>query len=201
MKASNKTMPFADKTTNIYRLTKEEYEKILNDSITATYKKANNNIKKKINADGKQELRNIKVLKRMQKNRENNSFISPKDHKENFQSNPTVMLINPAKSKLGKISKFILYRINKNIRKNLQLNQWKNISTVIDWFITIQEKHLHSFVIFDIKGFYPSIKDKLLIIALKFADSYTDIFDEDKRITNHSRKSLLFKNQQAWTKK
>ena len=50
MKASNKTMTFADKTTNIYRLTREEYDKILNDSITATYKKANNNIKKKINA-------------------------------------------------------------------------------------------------------------------------------------------------------
>ena len=50
MKASNKAMTFADKTTNIYRLTREEYDKILNDSITATYKKANNNIKKKINA-------------------------------------------------------------------------------------------------------------------------------------------------------
>ena len=50
MKASNKTMTFADKTTNIYRLTREEYGKILNDSVTATYKKANNNIKKKINA-------------------------------------------------------------------------------------------------------------------------------------------------------
>ena len=58
MKASNKTMTFADKTTNIYRLTKEEYDKILNDSITATYKKANNNIKKKINATRKQVLSN-----------------------------------------------------------------------------------------------------------------------------------------------
>ena len=52
MKASNKIMTFADKTTNTYRLTREEYEKILNNSITATYKKANNNIKKKINAAG-----------------------------------------------------------------------------------------------------------------------------------------------------
>ena len=42
MKASNKIMTFADKTTNTYRLTREEYEKILNDSITATYKKASN---------------------------------------------------------------------------------------------------------------------------------------------------------------
>ena len=46
MKASNKTMTFADKTTNIYRLTREEYDKILNDLITATYKKYSNNRKK-----------------------------------------------------------------------------------------------------------------------------------------------------------
>ena len=81
----------------------------------------------------------------------------------------------------------------------MQLNQWENISTVIDWFITIQKKH--SFVIFDIKDFYRSIKEKLWIKALKFAESYTDISDEDKKIINHSRKSLLFNNQQAWIKK
>ena len=130
MKASNKTMTFADKTTNIYRLTREEYDKILNDSITATYKKASNNIKKKINAAGKQVLRNNKVLKRMQTNGENNCFISLKDHKENFPNNPTVRLINPGKNELRKISKVILDRINKTTRENLQLNQWKNASTV-----------------------------------------------------------------------
>ena len=100
-------MTFADKTTNIYRLTREEYEKILNDSITATYKKASNNIKKNINTAGKQVLRSNKVLKRMQTNGENNCFISLKDHKENFQNNPTVRLINPAKNELGKICKVI----------------------------------------------------------------------------------------------
>ena len=46
-KGSNKTMAFADKTTNIYYLKREEYDKILNDSITATDKKASNNVKKK----------------------------------------------------------------------------------------------------------------------------------------------------------
>ena len=70
-KASNKTTTFADKTANIYRLTKEEYDQILNDSITATYKKVSHSIKKKINAAGKQVLRNNKVLKRLQTNKEN----------------------------------------------------------------------------------------------------------------------------------
>ena len=140
---------------------------------------------KKINAARKQVLDNNKVLKRKKTNGENNCFISLKVHKENFQNNPTVRLINPAKNELGKKRKVILDGMNKNIRENLQLNQWKNASTVIDLFITIQEKHLHSFVIFGIKDFYPSIKEKLLIKALKFAESYTDISDEDKRIMNH----------------
>ena len=78
MKASNKTVTFADKTTNIHHLTREEYEKILNDSITAAYKKGSNNIKKKINATEKQVFRNNKVLKRTQTNGENNYFISQK---------------------------------------------------------------------------------------------------------------------------
>ena len=140
---------------------------------------------KKINAARKQVLDNNKVLKRKKTNGENNCFISLKVHKENFQNNPTVRLINPAKNELGKKRKVILDGMNKNIRENLQLNQWKNASTVIDLFITIQEKHLHSFVIFGIKDFYPSIKEKLLIKALKFAESCTDISDEDKRIMNH----------------
>ena len=115
-------MTFTDKTTDIYHLTREQYEKILNDPTTTTYKKASNHIKKKINAAGKQVLHNNKVLKRMQANGENNCFISLKDHKENLQNNPTVRLINPAKNKLGKISKVIFDKINKNIIENLQLN-------------------------------------------------------------------------------
>ena len=50
-------MTFADKTTNMYHLTREEYEKLLNDSLTATCKKASSNIQKKINTAGKQVLR------------------------------------------------------------------------------------------------------------------------------------------------
>ena len=40
-------------------------------------------------------------------------------------------------------------------------------------FIAIQDKHLHSFVIFDIKGFCPPINEKLSIKALKFVEPYT----------------------------
>lgn len=37
--------------------------------------------------------------------------------------------------------------------------------------------------------------------VLNIAESYSDIFDEDKHIINYSRKSFLFKNQQVWIKR
>ena len=127
-------MTFADKTSNMYRLSKSEYDKLIMDSITSKYKKANTNIKKQINMAGKNLMKNQEVIKRMQINEESNSFITLKDHKENFENHPTVRLINPAKNELGRISKVILDKINKKISTKLNLNQWKYTDTVINWF-------------------------------------------------------------------
>ena len=57
-----------------------------------------------------------------------------KDHKEDFHTNPTCRLINPAKSELGKISKNILEEINTKLRSTSGLNQWKSTKSVIEWF-------------------------------------------------------------------
>ena len=43
---SRKTLTPADKTSNMYRISKEEYNKMRRNAITSTYKKANENIKK-----------------------------------------------------------------------------------------------------------------------------------------------------------
>ena len=51
---SSKTLTPADKTSNIYRLTKQEYNKIRRNAITSTYKKANGKIKLRINKKGKE---------------------------------------------------------------------------------------------------------------------------------------------------
>ena len=60
-------------------------------------------------------------------------------------NNPTVRLINPAKNKLGRISKAMLDTANKSIRE-------ADTDTVLDWFKGICNKHLCKFVVFDIKG-------------------------------------------------
>ena len=53
IRTSEKTMTFTNKTKNIYRLSKDQYSMLLNNFITSTYKKLNNNIKKKININGR----------------------------------------------------------------------------------------------------------------------------------------------------
>ena len=95
-------------------------------------------------------------------NGENNSFITLKDHKENFNNHPTVRLINLAKNELGRISKVILDTTNKNIREAMGSNQWRNTYTVLDRFKSIRNEHLCKFFVFDIKEFYPSNNENLL---------------------------------------
>lgn len=52
---------------------------------------------------------------------------------------------------MGRISKANLDTANKNIREAMNLNQWRNTKTVTDWFKGIRNKHLHKFIIIDIK--------------------------------------------------
>ena len=118
-----------------------------------------------------------------------------------FANHPTCRLINPAKSELGKVSKQILDNINSKIRKMTKLNQWKIISDVIYWFTNIPDLQKHSFTSFDINSFYPSITESFVSKAISFAKNYTTISDKDIDIIMHCRKSLLFDNETAWTKK
>ena len=66
-KQSKKTLTFTDKTSNMYRLSKEQHE-LLTNAVTSNYKKANNSIKKKINMAGKQILKNSEILNRIEIN-------------------------------------------------------------------------------------------------------------------------------------
>ena len=54
---------------------------------------------------------------------------------------------------------------------------------------------------FGIKDFYPSFSKELLNDALTFAETIINLDDHDKKIIYHSRKSLLFNQEQTWMKK
>ena len=65
----------------------------------------------------------LNLADRIEKFAEKDSFITLKDHKENFQNNPTCRLINPAKSEMGHISKTLLERFVSKVAEHSGLNQ------------------------------------------------------------------------------
>ena len=49
--SSNNVFVFADKTANMYELSKDQYDKLLRDNITSTYRKTNDSIIKSVNKE------------------------------------------------------------------------------------------------------------------------------------------------------
>ena len=86
---------------------KAEYEKLLQNSVTKAYKKCRTNIKTTIDFEAKEIATNLDFSDSIAQLSEKDALITLKDHKENFQNNPTCRLINPAKSEMGRIISFI----------------------------------------------------------------------------------------------
>ena len=64
----------ADKSTNIYEMSKEDYQKHLRNSITKTYKKFNRNRVNDINFDAKKITQKLKIDDRVEKNAGNRTI-------------------------------------------------------------------------------------------------------------------------------
>ena len=78
-------MTSVDKTSNMYRLTKEEHNKLLQNAIISKNTKTNKKMKDKINKKGKAILKNKEALQRLDIDKKVIAFFTLKDHKENFQ--------------------------------------------------------------------------------------------------------------------
>ena len=61
----------------------------------------------------------IKLSERIDKLVETPTYVTLKDHKDNFRRSPSCPLINPSKSEIGKLSKIILENISKTCYHNL----------------------------------------------------------------------------------
>ena len=53
IKNTKTTLRFADKTSNLYKVPKEQYEKLVNNAITKSYKKISKKAQDQINNQGK----------------------------------------------------------------------------------------------------------------------------------------------------
>ena len=100
--------------------------------------------------------------------------------------------INPSKTDKGKISKQTLDKVNNTILEKNKVNQWKNTSSVIEWYYNIKRKDQCCFAVFDMESFYASISIKLFDEAISFAKLYYDFTSDELEIIMHSRKTFLF---------
>ena len=177
------------------------YNKLIKENVTKTYKKSSGKVVEKLNAQSAKIAKNLKLDDRIEKLAEKEAFLTLKDHKPAFHDHPTCRLINPSKSETGVISKHILDDINTTIINKTKINQWKNTSSVLKWFNSLQHKESLSFICFDVCDFYPSITEKLLRKAMDFANNYRPISEHERDIIIHAKRSLLFSENVPWEKK
>ena len=201
IRTSNNVHVFADKSTNVYATAVENYNKLLHENVTKTYKIAEENVTDNINEELKSISNKLGISIMIDIMAQRNSYITLKDHKENFQSNIKFRLINPSKTELGKVSKVVLDDINISIREKTQVNQWKNSHSVIEWFNSLENKSNCIFLTFDIVEFYPSITQELLEKVIRWAKTITTVTDEQESIIYHARKALLFHGGTSWVKR
>ena len=110
-------------------MNKEHYEKLMHENITKTYKKTNESKIKTINKSAKRIANRLDLEDRIEKLQESESYITIKDHKDDFAHKISHRLINQA---LAKISKVIIDKINTKFLEVYKVSQWKNTQSVID---------------------------------------------------------------------
>ena len=74
----------ADKSRNIYKMEAAYYKKLLYDNITTAYKKVDQRKINNVNRDAKKIAINLDLEDRIEKMQESESYITVKDHKEDF---------------------------------------------------------------------------------------------------------------------
>lgn len=191
----------ADKTANLYKMNLAQYKNQLLNNITKDYKKVNINEVNNTNLEAKTLANKFDVAKKAEILSDTSSFITIKDHKEDFPGRIKCRLINPSKTEIGKISKHILAKVNKEIKAKTGSNQWSSTKEALNWFKELNNKQSLTFFQFDIESFYPSISKETLLKAINFAKQHTCINQDEVDIIMHSRQTFLFSDGEAWVKK
>ena len=176
---------FADKTSTFYEIPLE-YNKLLKENITKTYRHAPPNLEASINFEAKHIASKLVLSDHIECLAKTPAYKTLKDHKENFHASTPCRLINPCKSEIGEISKWILEGINNDLLAKLNINQWRDTSQVIHWFKKLEYKSKSKFIHLGIKEYYLSITEETLDKAISFVSNYAKISLEDIHIIKHS---------------
>ena len=201
IRQSGKVFVNGDKSRRIYKMEKDDYNKMVKDNITSMYRKTDRQNVDLVNREAAGIARNLDLADRIDAMSESSAMITIKDHKENFPQRIESRLINRSKTSIGKISKDILDRINDQVRIKTNLNQFKSTNEVISWFKQLEGKDRRKFIKLDISSFYPSITLALLTDSLNWARQYAHFTEEEKDIIIHCRRNFLFFQNDVYVKK
>ena len=201
IKSTNNILIKADKSDNIYEIPAQEYNKIILDNITASYKHDDENTVRRINVDTYKATKKLKIHDRVGKLEPKNCYILLKDHKTDFINKKPARLINPTKTELGQVSKIILQGIIEQLKAQLGYNLWISTTDAIDWFRGIPQKSKATFLQFDLINFYPSINKKIFDQTIEFARKHINIPERDLEIIYSCRRGILCHDGGNWIKK
>ena len=201
IRQSDKVYVNADKSRRIYKMNKNDYDKMVKDSITSMYRKTDRSNVDQVNKEAAEIAKKLELHDRIDSMTESQAMISIKDHKDNFPQRIENRLINRSKTNIGKISKSILDRINSQVRVATNLNQFKSTNEVLSWFEGLENKDRRKFIKLDICQFYPSITLELLTKALDWAKQYATFTEDEKNIIIHCRRNFLFFQNDIYVKK
>ena len=113
---------FADKTSNIYKMPLHNYNKVLKENITRTYKHAPLKLDASINFEAKLRASKLAVTDCIKRFAKTPAYITLKNHKENFDASTPFRLTNPCKSQIRKVSKRLLKGLNNDLLAILNIN-------------------------------------------------------------------------------
>ena len=150
----------SDKSGNLYQMEKGKYKQMMYKEVVKHYRKAPPDLEKELNSETKMLVHRLGIVDRVEKYNTKNSFITIKDHKSDFKTNPECRLINPAKIQIGRVSKIIVQDICALLRLALNINQWRSTKDCIKWFEEYDKDDKCSFIKYDISEFYPSTTER-----------------------------------------
>ena len=106
VKQSKNIFISVDKSTNIYVMGKDDYNRYIREKITKTYKKTDRTKVKSINYGAKKIVEKLSIDDRVEKMQENEAFITIKDHKEGLPHRVSCRLLNPSKPTLEESARY-----------------------------------------------------------------------------------------------
>ena len=112
IKNSSSVLVSADKTTNLYSMSRDEYRKLLRENISKIYKTTGKATKQAIDREAGQIATDLGIEDWVEEVAVKEAYITLKDHKEGFWNKPACRLVNPVNSEIGMISKQILELMN-----------------------------------------------------------------------------------------